>query len=130
MSSPVTIFPTVRRAGMSTVGDGWLETENVKSISTFISKCQKKKRSKIYDERTKFKSHSKSSTSRGQTPASITAWIFSLDPSERYDRAQHASVRTSSSFECMRRSRAGRAGFVCSLNFNSTYISNNYQSGE
>mmetsp|Transcript_17693 Transcript_17693/g.36259 ORF Transcript_17693/g.36259 Transcript_17693/m.36259 type:complete len:216 (+) Transcript_17693:237-884(+) len=38
-----------------------------------------------------------SSTRRRQTPASITAWIFSLVPSERYDRAQQASVSTSSS---------------------------------
>ena len=59
--------------------------------------------------------HSKSSTSRGQTPASMTAWILSLVPSERYDRAQQASVRTSSSFECISRARAGRAGFVWSL---------------
>ena len=61
--------------------------------------------------------HSRSSTSLGQTPASMTAWILSLVPSERYDSAQHASVRTSSSFDCIRRSRAGIAGFVCALRF-------------
>mmetsp|Transcript_20263 Transcript_20263/g.56183 ORF Transcript_20263/g.56183 Transcript_20263/m.56183 type:complete len:214 (+) Transcript_20263:353-994(+) len=49
MSSPVTIFPTVRRAG--TITDGTL--------------CMR------------------SSTSRRQTLASITAWILSLVPSER-----------------------------------------------
>jgi hypothetical protein len=36
-----------------------------------------------------------------------------LVPSERYERAQQASVRTSSSFEWMRRSNAGSAGFDC-----------------
>mmetsp|Transcript_21094 Transcript_21094/g.42844 ORF Transcript_21094/g.42844 Transcript_21094/m.42844 type:complete len:216 (+) Transcript_21094:893-1540(+) len=40
-----------------------------------------------------------SSTSRRHTPASITAWIFSFVPSDKYDNAQHASVRTSSSPE-------------------------------
>jgi hypothetical protein len=36
-----------------------------------------------------------------------------LVPSERYERAQQASVRTSSSFEWMRHSNAGSAGFDC-----------------
>jgi len=54
----------------------------------------------------------RSSTSRGQTPASITAWILSLVPSDKYDRAQHASVRTSSSLEWISRASAGRAGLV------------------
>merc|ERR1719201_681036 len=40
-----------------------------------------------------------SSTSLLQTPASMTAWIFSFGPSERYESAQHASVSTSSSGE-------------------------------
>jgi len=56
--------------------------------------------------------HIRSSTSRGQTPASITAWILSFVPSERYDSAQHASVKTSSSFEWIRRARAGSAGLT------------------
>ena len=68
----------------------------------------------------KSNTHSSSSTSRGQTPASMTAWILSLVPSERYESAQQASVRTSSSFDCIRRSRAGIAGFVCALRFRST----------
>lgn len=62
--------------------------------------------------------HSRSSTSRGQTPASMTAWILSFVPSERYDSAQQASVRTSSSFEWIRRARAGRAGLVCQMLLN------------
>lgn len=49
---------------------------------------------------------------RGTTPAWMTASIFSFEPSERYDRAQHASVRTSSSSDCTRRLRTGKAGFV------------------
>lgn len=61
---------------------------------------------KVKLEKTRFKiqlvTYSRSSTRRGQTPASITAWILSFVPSERYDNAQHASVRTSSSFECIR----------------------------
>mmetsp|Transcript_2162 Transcript_2162/g.6388 ORF Transcript_2162/g.6388 Transcript_2162/m.6388 type:complete len:229 (+) Transcript_2162:322-1008(+) len=64
-SSPVTMLPTVRSAGVWTDGLGCIS----------------------------------SSTSRRQTPASITAWIFSFGPSERYESAQHASVRTSSSGE-------------------------------
>mmetsp|Transcript_28048 Transcript_28048/g.68170 ORF Transcript_28048/g.68170 Transcript_28048/m.68170 type:complete len:325 (-) Transcript_28048:47-1021(-) len=40
---------------------------------------------------------SSSSTRRGTTCAWITAWIFSLVPSLRYDRPQHASVSISSS---------------------------------
>lgn len=59
------------------------------------------------------KTHSKSSTRRGQTPASITAWILSFVPSERYESAQHASVKTSSSFWWIRPARAGSAGFTC-----------------
>jgi len=54
----------------------------------------------------------RSSTRRGHTPASITAWILSLVPSDKYERAQHASVRTSSSLEWISRASAGRAGLV------------------
>jgi hypothetical protein len=43
--------------------------------------------------------HIKRSTNRLQTPLSITAWILSLLPSDRYEIAQHASMRTSSSSE-------------------------------
>mmetsp|Transcript_14788 Transcript_14788/g.59211 ORF Transcript_14788/g.59211 Transcript_14788/m.59211 type:complete len:230 (+) Transcript_14788:227-916(+) len=64
-SSPVTMLPTVRSAGVCTDGDGCM----------------------------------RSSTRRRHTPASMTAWIFSFGPSDRYDRAQHASVSTSSSGE-------------------------------
>ena len=48
-SSPVTMFPTVRSAGVCTAGEGL----------------------------------SSNSTRRRHTPASMTAWIFSLGPSER-----------------------------------------------
>ena len=64
-SSPVTMLPAVRSAGVCTDGDGCMS----------------------------------SSTKRRHTPASITAWIFSFGPSERYERAQQASVSTSSSCE-------------------------------
>mmetsp|Transcript_18952 Transcript_18952/g.56300 ORF Transcript_18952/g.56300 Transcript_18952/m.56300 type:complete len:228 (+) Transcript_18952:277-960(+) len=64
-SSPVTMLPTVRSAGVCTEGDGCMS----------------------------------SSTRRRQTPASMTAWIFSFGPSDRYESAQHASVSTSSSGE-------------------------------
>ena len=36
----------------------------------------------------------RSSTRRSATPASTTAWMFSLGPSERCESAQHASVNT------------------------------------
>mmetsp|Transcript_47674 Transcript_47674/g.132295 ORF Transcript_47674/g.132295 Transcript_47674/m.132295 type:complete len:320 (+) Transcript_47674:738-1697(+) len=51
-SSPVTMLPTVRRAGVCTDGEWCIS----------------------------------SSTSRRHTPASITAWIFSFGPSDRYYR--------------------------------------------
>lgn len=51
---------------------------------------------------------------RGITPASITVCIFSFELSERYDRAQHASVRTSSSVDSTSLLRTGKAGLVCS----------------
>lgn len=115
MSSPVTIFPTVRRAGMRTEGDGCLK--NVIEVQT--SDVQQNRnhksqnlvqRSIVWKEST---THSNSSTSRGHTPASITAWILSFVPSERYESAQHASVKTSSSLEWIRRARAGSAGLTC-----------------
>ena len=56
-SSPVTILPTDRSAGVWTENDGWL------SINEYF--------------------YLNNSTNRRTTPASITAWIFSLDPSER-----------------------------------------------
>lgn len=64
--------------------------------------------------------YSKSSTRRGHTPASITAWILSLIPSDRYESAQHASVRTSSSFVRISWARAGRAGFTCPRGYTKT----------
>ena len=63
-SSPVTILPTVRRAGVWTEYCGYI----------------------------------KSSTKRRQTPDSMTAWIFWLDPSDKYESAQQASVKTSGSW--------------------------------
>ena len=58
-------------------------------------------------------SYKRSSTSRGKTPDSITDWILSLVPSERYESAQQASVSTSSSWEWIRRCSAERAGLTC-----------------
>lgn len=43
--------------------------------------------------------HMRRSTKRLQTPLSMTAWILSLEPSERYEMAQQASIKTSSSIE-------------------------------
>jgi hypothetical protein len=45
----------------------------------------------------------RSSTSLPHTPASISACFLSFVPSERYASAQHASVRTSSSLEKIKR---------------------------
>ena len=64
-SSPVTMLPTERRAG----------------VCTEVEACVR------------------SSTKRRGMPASITAWILSLAPSERYEIAQQASMSTSSSSE-------------------------------
>ena len=63
MSSPVTMLPTERSAGVCTAVDGCISR----------------------------------STSRRHTPDSITAWIFSFAPSERYEIAQQASIKISSS---------------------------------
>jgi len=63
--------------------------------------------------------HKSSCTNLGHTPASITAWILSFVPSERYDNAQQASVNTSSSLEKIKRSSAGSAGLTCPLNISS-----------
>lgn len=91
----MTTFPTVRRAGTRTVGDGWLyEKQNavsnirlihLKSITfaemgnylkEYVTMIRKKKREKgkqISNPSVGIGAYSKSSTSRGQTPASITA---------------------------------------------------------
>jgi hypothetical protein len=103
----------------------WMANQTEFQALRFYRKQPKKKKKNSKSKTNsnsliKFNTHVRSSTSRGQGPASITAWIFSLVPSERYDSAQHASVRTSSSFECIRRSRAGIAGFVCALRFKRT----------
>lgn len=42
-------------------------------------------------------SYANNSTSRVVTPAWITAWIFSLGPSDKYEIAQHVSANTSES---------------------------------
>jgi hypothetical protein len=52
----------------------------------------------------------RSSTRRRGTPASMTAWIFSLFPSERYEIAQHESIKTSSSNEKINLASIGKAG--------------------
>lgn len=54
----------------------------------------------------------RSSTSRLQTPASITAWILSFGPSDRYESAQHASAKTSESAWNSRRESTGRHGLT------------------
>lgn len=41
--------------------------------------------------------HMSSSTSLRQTPESMTVWILSLGPSDKYESAQQASARTSGS---------------------------------
>mmetsp|Transcript_45701 Transcript_45701/g.148557 ORF Transcript_45701/g.148557 Transcript_45701/m.148557 type:complete len:377 (-) Transcript_45701:232-1362(-) len=79
LSSPVTMLPAVRSAGVCTLAGGW-------PIS---------------------------STIRAQMPVSSTFWILSFGPSERYDSAQHASARTSSSLEKMSCARMGSAPTTC-----------------
>lgn len=85
------MLPTVRRAGMSTEGEGCLQ-KKTRIIST---KKKRQNHSKIL----KYKTYIRSSTRRGQTPTSVTACILSFVPSDKYESAQQASVRTSSSFE-------------------------------
>jgi hypothetical protein len=50
------------------------------------------------------------STRRRGTPASMTAWILSLFPSERYEIAQQESIKTSSSNEKINLASMGKAG--------------------
>lgn len=111
MSSPVTIFPTVRRAGISTEGDWFL-----KSIHT---KLRHNWHNNPFNRYSRSSTHKSSCTNLGHTPASITAWILSFVPSERYDNAQQASVKTSSSLEKIKRSSAGSAGLTCPSNIGS-----------
>jgi hypothetical protein len=73
-----------------------------------------------------------SSTSLLLTPASITAWIFSLVPSDKYESAQHASVSTCTKYRavschtkiavvkytcCVRHKITCRESKLCHLNF-------------
>ena len=51
-----------------------------------------------------------SSTSLLQTPESMTAWIFSLGPSDRQERAQQESAKTSASGWNKSLASTGRAG--------------------
>lgn len=66
ISLPVTILPTARKAGVSTV--------------TSVE--------------------ARRATNLGTTPVSITAWILSLVPSVRYDKAQHVSAKKEIKFKC------------------------------
>lgn len=86
-SSPVTMLPTDRRAGV------WTEVELCLFAKNGVE--QRRRLMCVREPAT----YIKRSTNRLQTPLSITAWILSLVPSERYDRAQQASIRTSSSRE-------------------------------
>mmetsp|Transcript_25248 Transcript_25248/g.71355 ORF Transcript_25248/g.71355 Transcript_25248/m.71355 type:complete len:235 (-) Transcript_25248:259-963(-) len=52
----------------------------------------------------------RSSMQRTGMPASMTAWMFALGPSDRYESAQQASVRTSGSVSKMSELSTGRAG--------------------
>lgn len=54
------------------------------------------------------------STRRRTTPDSMTAWILSDEPSDRYEMAQHASIKTSSSSEKMSLVRTDSAGEMSS----------------
>ena len=102
ISSPVTIFPTIWRARISTKGVGaWTRatifpTRAHASCTTIVDK---------------WITHIKSSTSPGQTPASITTWILLFVPSERYEGAQQASIKTLS-FEWIRGARARSVNLI------------------
>lgn len=45
----------------------------------------------------------------GQTLVSITAWIFSFGPSDKYDRAQQVSAKTSASEWLNNSAKTGKA---------------------
>lgn len=55
-------------------------------------------------------SYISNSTSLRQTPESITAWIFSLGPSDKWEIAQHASASTSPSRWNKSLARTGKHG--------------------
>ena len=57
-----------------------------------------------------FEAYINSSTNRRQTPESITACILSFGPSDRYDKAQHESARTSVSEWNNNLANTGNAG--------------------
>lgn len=86
-SSPVTMLPTALSAADTTVTCGKLQWQNKHlNVTIFIIR----KIGKLWN-------YSSNSTSRRHIPVSITACIFSLGPSDKYDIAQQASLRTSGS---------------------------------
>lgn len=63
--------------------------------------------------KTQFDSYISNSTSLRQTPESMTAWILSFGPSDRYDNAQHASARMSVSLTNSSQDSTLRHGETC-----------------
>lgn len=63
--------------------------------------------------KTQFDSYISNSTSLRQTPESMTAWILSFGPSDRYDNAQHASARMSVSLTNSSQDSTLRHGDTC-----------------
>ena len=59
-----------------------------------------------------YNTHHNSSTNFGKIPTSINAWIFKLEPTERYDRAQHAFTNTLSSCIWISEHKTGNAHFI------------------
>jgi len=88
-----------------------------KHAHTFRAKIINNWKRILVDQGYKIGTYRRSCTSLPHTPASITAWILPFVPSERYESAQHASVRTSSSLEKTKCLRAGSAGLICPSKF-------------
>lgn len=90
LSSPVTMLPSVRSAGLTMDHLGWLRRGGKTLLShyavAFDSDCVNS------CWRTKPLAYRRSSTSRVHTPASTTSWMRSTLPSEMYESAQHAST--------------------------------------
>ncbi len=119
VSSPVTILPTARKDAWTTFNELCLNWYSVWLKSQHQGRCAKM----IY---------TKSSTSRLQTPASITFCIFSFGPSDKYDRAQHASANTSLSWLYNKLESTGKAAstlkelalIVHTCNWNTLFVQN------
>jgi len=113
ISSPVTMFPTARRAALITLFCSCLDKKDTKIFYRSI-KHVNHQTILIFGAHVncliKIMTYIRRSTRRLQTPASITACILSFGPSLKYESAQQASASTSKSVWLRRFANTGKQG--------------------